>query len=104
MSSGEEGRTRHPGKRNPGRLCRAPNPLRKPMLQDPARPTYHFSPNHWMNDPKPFFANGEYHVFFQHNPNSAGWGMMHWGHAVSRDLVHWQELPIALAPAPGEPD
>lgn len=73
-------------------------------VADPHRPVYHFSPTAWMNDPKPFFWNGVYHVFFQHNPHGAFWGTMHWGHAASRDLVHWDELPIALAPTPGGPD
>jgi beta-fructofuranosidase len=71
---------------------------------DPHRPRYHFSPDNWMNDPIPFFRDGEYHIFFQHNPNGAFWGTMHWGHARSRDLVHWELLPIALAPTPGGPD
>jgi beta-fructofuranosidase len=57
-----------------------------------------------MNDPIPFFRDGEYHIFFQHNPNGAFWGTMHWGHARSRDLVRWEPLPIALAPTPGGPD
>lgn len=74
------------------------------MPFDLHRPLYHFSPDHWMNDPIPFFAGGEYHIFYQHNPNGAFWGTMHWGHAVSHDLVRWQELPIALAPTPGGPD
>lgn len=57
-----------------------------------------------MNDPKLFYHKGQYHVFFQHNPEFAGWGNMHWGHTMSRDLVHWKHLPIALAPEPGTPD
>ena len=70
------------------------------MPVDPHRPIYHFTVDQWMNDPIPFFWDGQYHVFFQHNPAEAGWGLMHWGHAVSRDLVHWDEMPIALTPTP----
>ncbi len=64
------------------------------------RGTYHFSPaDHWMNDPNGMvFFEGEYHLFFQHHPFGDKWGPMHWGHAVSRDLVNWEELPIALEP------
>lgn len=74
------------------------------MSHDPHRPVFHFTTDNWMNDPKPFYADGAYHVFFQHNPDAPWWGNMHWGHAVSRDLVHWETLPIALAPTPGGPD
>ncbi len=69
--------------------------------RDPLRPLFHFRPPAlWSNDPNaPFFHEGWYHVFYQHNPFGDRWGHMHWGHARSRDLVHWEHLPIALAPS-----
>lgn len=64
------------------------------------RPEFHFTPNqNWMNDPNGmFYLNGTYHLFFQHYPDGNTWGPMHWGHATSKDLVQWEEQPIALFP------
>lgn len=69
-------------------------------FQEKFRPQVHFSPAaHWMNDPNGMvYYEGEYHLFYQHYPEASVWGPMHWGHAVSRDLVHWEHLPIALRP------
>jgi len=64
------------------------------------RPQFHFSPpSMWMNDPNGMvYFEGEYHLFYQYYPNDTVWGPMHWGHAVSTDLVYWTQLPIALYP------
>lgn len=64
------------------------------------RPKVHFSAKkNWINDPNGMvYIDGQYHLFFQHYPHAMNWGPMHWGHAVSRDLLHWEELPIALYP------
>lgn len=64
------------------------------------RPQFHFSPEaHWMNDPNGMvYLDGEYHLFYQYYPDSTVWGPMHWGHAVSTDLLHWKHLPVALYP------
>ena len=78
----------------------------KCVSDDPQRPVYHFlPPANWMNDPNgAIYWKGLYHLFYQHNPNDAVQDTIHWGHAVSEDLVHWRHLPIALAPTPDGPD
>lgn len=76
------------------------------IANDPLRPQYHLLPPHnWMNDPNgPIWWKGKYHLFYQLNPHAAVWGDMHWGHAISTDMIHWHHEPIALAPTPGGPD
>jgi beta-fructofuranosidase len=74
-----------------------------PPINDKHRPGYHFlPPKNWMNDPNGLIQwKGKYHLFYQYNPTGAYHANMHWGHAASRDLLHWEQLPIALAPTPG---
>ena len=70
------------------------------QIPEMARPKFHLSPcTGWMNDPNGFsFYKGEYHLFYQYNPYDTCWDTMHWGHAVSGDLLSWRYLPAAMAP------
>jgi fructan beta-fructosidase len=70
------------------------------LYKEKNRPQYHFSTRRgWINDPNGMiFHDGEYHLFYQHNPYEREWENMSWGHAVSKDMIHWSELPTALLP------
>lgn len=71
------------------------------MEKNMYRPIYHFLPErNWMNDPNGVcWYKGEYHLFYQYNPSADTWGNLHWGHAKSKDCVHWEKLPVALYPS-----
>lgn len=72
----------------------------KELTEVDYRPAYHFTPeSNWMNDPNGMvYYEGEYHLFYQYYPEGNTWGPMHWGHAISTDLINWEHLPIALYP------
>ena len=82
--------------------CSTSQPHEETMVSNSEkhRPQFHFTPpSKWMNDPNGMvYYEGEYHLFYQYYPDSTVWGPMHWGHAVSQDLVTWEHLPIALYP------
>ncbi len=71
-----------------------------PFIRDSSRPAYHLTPTiGWMNDPNGFsIYKGEYHLFYQYHPYTTKWGPMHWGHVKTRDFIHWERLPAAMAP------
>ena len=81
-----------------GNLLAQPN--NNKMMNEQYRPQIHYSPKKgWMNDPNGMvYYNNQYHLYYQHSPNTSVWGPMHWGHATSEDLIHWQQQPIALYP------
>ena len=73
-------------------------PTTKSSYNEQYRPQIHYTPaKNWVNDPNGMvYVNGVYHLFYQYNPQGNGWGNMSWGHATSKDLIHWEEQPVAL--------
>lgn len=80
--------------------CQTPVDTQKEEAREPHRPLIHFTPpEKWMNDPNGMvFHKGTWHLFYQYYPDSTVWGPMHWGHATSTDLLHWEHKPVALYP------
>jgi len=96
---------RGPDRSRPGSAA-AHRALRDRLSDDRHRPIYHITPPaNWLNDPNGLCHwNGRYHVFYQYNPSGPFHGSIHWGHAVSDDLVTWEDRPLALSPDPDGPD
>ncbi|HMP04941.1 MAG TPA: glycoside hydrolase family 32 protein [Lacipirellulaceae bacterium] len=88
------------GQSSPDSRPHGPSPYDDIDYSEAFRPQFHFtSGRNWINDPNGMVYDGEkYHLFFQHNPEGTGWGNMTWGHALSPDMVHWQQVPHALLP------
>ncbi|MGC2403839.1 MAG: glycoside hydrolase family 32 protein [Acidobacteriaceae bacterium] len=80
--------------------------LASQLAHDPRRPQFHLLPTHnWMNDPNgPVYFAGLYHMFFQYNPEAPIWGNMSWNHAVSPDMLHWRNYPVAFTMTTGSAD
>lgn len=95
----------HPGIEAP-RSVSGLTTMRERLADDLTRPQYHLTPPaNWLNDPNGIIEwNDRYHVFYQYNPGGPMHGTIHWGHAVSDDLVHWKDEPVALTPSPDGPD
>ena len=89
-----------PTEENSGAENVAPIAIESNYYQEKHRPQFHFTPAaNWMNDPNGmFYHEGKYHLFYQYFPDSTVWGPMHWGHAESTDMLHWEHLPIGLYP------
>ncbi len=96
--SDAQANTPQPPLDNPMKPLDLPKP--EPIYHESYRPQFHFSARqNWLNDPNGLvFYDGLYHLFFQHNPSGIQWGNMTWGHAVSKDLVHWDQRPNAIEP------
>ena len=73
-------------------------------MEDKFYPGFHYRPQkNWINDPNGLiYKDGWYHMFYQYNPGGDVWGDIHWGHAKSRDLIHWEECTVALTPSYAE--